>query len=787
VLDPGSQTFEPVNVGDLRRSLFSGPFILSRRQQTIVVAGGSALVVQEGFLTPWLSPQKIDLLGLGGIAALHDAPSLGATVLLDAPPKAKEANLRVQVLTDNDTLHHLASLPAGDFGSEVFSIRGLRIAVLFTSKSAIVIRDNGINTSPRFSTEALPTPTRGPSKDVIYHPSTLLGQLLTVVSGRRWAHLTAHGFEDIPGGDIGVISRLPGGRIQDLPTLGRTLISGRDGLFLYDGARITPVPESGSARLGDYPRVYDLPSIGRVMVSTPKGIFELDRQGRLLPQPVPFTLEGLTSPEFADWPPAGVALVLTGDGVFAIDKELNASLVTGGDQVESGDGRIQGIDTATGDVILAGKRGLFLAVDGRSSGSHACSVQREIEKRIADSDICIRPVPGSDARTIGFAVGGIVEAPRGDGLLFESVRGLFHQSTDGRIASLQSKSGQYMRSMTTLPWSDEVLVAAATIVRRDLSLQFLPSSQYSDHISAFESSRFALVVPGLDTGPVKLVRSERGRHEIIGTSLRSSDVRVVAEAPWFGGVIIGNWHGRLAVLDRDGQLAWLDLHDPDQSDKQTRSSFRDQFHTAGQLVSIARFRSVYALSTGGWFRITDERHRLPVAGLPRDARIQATFDPGRGDVLLATTAGLFAVAASGEVRRLGDSTSWVTMRALAREVGSDDILAGGAGGLFRIKQASLDVEPVTNGSDDMIGAVNRILEVPFAGAVIVEASNGTYALEDGKLTNIRDLAAASQLSNVYVFPRLRRIIAKSAYNGPLLHEAARRDATGACTRPIAVR
>jgi len=591
VLDPGDRTFERIHSGDSRDLGFRGPFTLPRRRQTVVIASPTSevLAIEDRSLRLWISPQEMKMAGLHSIGRLHDAPSLSATIVLGST--LGERKYGVHVLADDNSWHHVVSLGEDDFHRKVVDAPGSGVTLLITAKTVFAIRNNGPDASPWFSAERLQHST---TTNVIsdYHVSELFGQVLAFAPRARWTRLvSAGGFEDIPGGDIGPMpdlsAYLPQGRIQDLPTLGRTLIEGRDGLFLYDGTRIVAVTDSSPNHIGQLPRAYDLPSIGRVVVTTRRGLFELDREGRLQPRPMPFATDGWSGPSFIDWPSAGVALANTTGGLFVLDRDLDASAVPGGDQVELEAN--WDVNRATSEIILIGKRGLFLAVDGRRGGSRACRALLEKRARIPYSDMCLNAVPELDARSISFPLDGTAKAP------------------------------------------------------------FIP------------------LPPSL--------------------------------------------HGRGHVL--------------------------------------------------------------------------AALNLGSTEVLFATTAGLFAADNRGNARQLGSTADLRIVRTLAIEAGSGHVLAGGDGGLFRIKVGSQDVEPVENGTNETIGAVTRIVDASFARINVIEASNGTYALENGKLSIIRDLAAASRLSSVHAFPHLQRLLTmRRRDQGPLLYEVGRRDSTGVCSRPI---
>lgn len=158
--------------------------------------------------------------------------------------------------------------------------------------------------------------------------------------------------------------------------------------FLYDGKAIRPVVDGGRDRLGDLPRVYDLPSIKRVLVVTRSGWFELRPEGNMVALSMPFPVEGLPMAEIADWPESAVALVSTRAGLFSLDANLNATPVAGGDHIGLGWlGFSNGANPATGEMILTGRYGLFLAVDSQHSRDHICRDQQELESKISRSNL----------------------------------------------------------------------------------------------------------------------------------------------------------------------------------------------------------------------------------------------------------------------------------------------------------------------------------------------------------------------------------------------------------------
>lgn len=300
--------------------VFDGIAVLPRRKITVLTSStGIPMIVGNHELTPWLSPRQMAAHG-SGIFSVHDAPFLNATVVISL-------DRRVYVLTDDDQWYRVGALDKKDYG-RLLDAPGSHGELLANNYSVLFIRkDPGDGT---FRADVLAsTFTSGASFP--FKVSNLFGQVLTyrdwglISYGRGWRRLTDDSFENIPGGDIGMPRPSPfGGSIQDLPTIGRTLIEGRDGLFLYDGKTMAPIAGAERQVIGDYPVAYDLPSIGHVVVITEKGMFDLTKEARLVALEMPFPPERAFMQKIADWPDAGVALVSTRSGLFALSSDLMA-------------------------------------------------------------------------------------------------------------------------------------------------------------------------------------------------------------------------------------------------------------------------------------------------------------------------------------------------------------------------------------------------------------------------------------------------------------------------------
>lgn len=238
VLESGSDHFDRIDERRVR-----GPYLLPRRKVTVVTDLNSLpfVVMEDRSLKPWVSPEWLASHDIRGIQAFYDSPFLSATIV-------HSGNARLNVLGDNGAWQEVAKLDVRDFGT-VFDAPTSGASIFLGSKSVVAIRKRGLGDSAHFSGELL---FAGDGADQRAKPSSLFGRLLTYDRGSdgqmRWRHLGNTAFEDIPGGAIPVPypKIAPYGNIRDLPLLRRTLIDSGDGLFLYDGSAIVPVPDKRS-------------------------------------------------------------------------------------------------------------------------------------------------------------------------------------------------------------------------------------------------------------------------------------------------------------------------------------------------------------------------------------------------------------------------------------------------------------------------------------------------------------------------------------------------------------
>jgi hypothetical protein len=217
----------------------------------------------------------------------------------------------------------------------------------------------------------------GDGADQRAKPSSLFGRLLTYDRGSdgqmRWRHLGNTAFEDIPGGAIPVPypKIAPYGNIRDLPLLRRTLIDSGDGLFLYDGSAIVPVPDKRSRPDRFIGRPVDLPSIGKTLLMTSTGVFELTPGGGLKRVSLPPPTHGLVG--LADWPEARAALLSTGGGLYALDGDLRATFIPGTDTIGISTSKFAvGVNAGSGEMVLSARSGLYLTVDSVRPDAGSC-------------------------------------------------------------------------------------------------------------------------------------------------------------------------------------------------------------------------------------------------------------------------------------------------------------------------------------------------------------------------------------------------------------------------------
>ena len=313
ILRPGANQFEeiPGSAGP-SGSRFGAITVLPRRHLTIVVErSGTVFVVNGGTLEPWLS-DVLSSHGVSGIREFYDSPFLSALIVRDTGGT-------IHALTDDDKWEDVGSIDKSASGYFV-DTPASGVAVFVSPAFVLAIRKKGFGAEASLVSDVLD------GHDFVM--SRLLGQVFgfhaTFLSRGRWQRLSPEGFIDIPGGEFTPVVHNGISLVRDLPTLGRVLLEGPQGLYLYDGEKIEPVKGGGHEAYGDNPRVHDLASIGRVLFVTRHGIAELIKDGELVSRPMPFPTDNTyPATQLVDWPKAGMALAATKLGIFALGSGLN--------------------------------------------------------------------------------------------------------------------------------------------------------------------------------------------------------------------------------------------------------------------------------------------------------------------------------------------------------------------------------------------------------------------------------------------------------------------------------
>ena len=170
--------------------------------------------------------------------------------------------------------------------------------------------------------------------------------------------LEADGLHPVPGDPP---RNLDGARLWKATSLGGVLIETKDGLFRYDGTRVTEVASSSPERIGRYVSPVDVPAVGLITLQTDQGLFTLDREGRLKRLVVPgYSYTGNSVSELAA---AHVGLVATEHDLFAFDSDGNVWPIPGDTHDRYQDPFVGAIPSR--DVmLLGGDRALYLVAAG---------------------------------------------------------------------------------------------------------------------------------------------------------------------------------------------------------------------------------------------------------------------------------------------------------------------------------------------------------------------------------------------------------------------------------------
>ncbi len=371
LLQPGAHSFQ--TIGEPSYS-YSPPFLLSESHETIVIRGGRALVVGKSALEPWKPAEALVKAGADGIAGVYEAPSIHAIIVVDTAH-------RLWGSPDGINWQKLASLDKDAFG-KVFDSPEANSA-LFVSLKSVTKISNAENGGELVTETLSSTNANGADRDFAYLPQ--FGQVLKYGRGsvgeflRRpglslpkasWRKLAPRGFDPITGGDdVGAAPQgAVGWRVKALKSVGIALIDGRRGLFSYDGKEIVAIKGGERAKIGRYPMFFDLPAIKRTLINTEHGLKMLSDK-ELIDAPIEFPSPALM---VSDWPEAERSVIFSADKIAIVDGELRVRETLDINEIGFNSSVSGGSNPETGDLIFTGKRGTYLIVDTKRSGSDAC-------------------------------------------------------------------------------------------------------------------------------------------------------------------------------------------------------------------------------------------------------------------------------------------------------------------------------------------------------------------------------------------------------------------------------
>jgi hypothetical protein len=401
VLPPGAARFEKIPGSHevvVSHGMFEGPFVLPHRKETVVAASDATPYrVEDKTLVPWLSPQEMSGYGGAGIARVYESRFLGGEVVLDN-------NGRLSILTDDNHWREVMSLGKDDWG-EVADAPKSGVAIFLGYHAAVIApKPGGGYTGWKVDGDShAGTVVSGgnytSAASFNFYVSKLFGEAfyfgrswLLDFRNPRWLRVTPKGFDEIEGSSRVVLSgsnlldSFKFSSVHDLDSIHRILFQGRDGLYLYDGNSIVPIPNSGPDVVGAYPKFLNMPALGRSLVVgldskpldisvlvTPLGewqtrIFEVTPDGRLEKVSVPRSVWGLQ-----EWPQAHVGLAWARDAVYTLNTDLTfvrraLPRSSEGTQINY----VSAPNPETGDVLISSSAGLFLAVTGAAANEGAC-------------------------------------------------------------------------------------------------------------------------------------------------------------------------------------------------------------------------------------------------------------------------------------------------------------------------------------------------------------------------------------------------------------------------------
>lgn len=347
-LDPGKIEFR--QIAAYRRGekkSYKGVVRVDRMKATIVGGSEGLFVVANDELRPLPVTANVRPLIIG---ELIDLPTLGAIAWASAGGD-------VQIRWDSGLLEEVKAPRPFLHLRQIQELSNPDALILQFDQMTTVLPVHGKHEDRRLSTTH---PTPWPDDRGGWLSKLLDQYLILPPNAGPLRRLGIKGLEDVPG------ATFSHGTMRDVSAIGAVLIQARQGMFLYDGQRVTRFETK--EEVGDYSTVWNLTSIKRTFISNLKSVFEFTPDGQLRPVPLPTQLAPGPSIHMIELPGMQAGIFLAERGVFAIDANRGFVSVRGGEQISRA--RRTHPDSVIGsrnEFMLVDAAGLYV-VTNRSSG-----------------------------------------------------------------------------------------------------------------------------------------------------------------------------------------------------------------------------------------------------------------------------------------------------------------------------------------------------------------------------------------------------------------------------------
>lgn len=346
---------------------FSGPYILESRKETLVESGGLPYLISDTKLVPWPDTENLKQLGITNIFSIYDAPALGGIIIL-----TRDWDL---YLYNEGEVQKIAEF-SGEVSGKLVNLNNLNTAVFIRQTSVHFFNKN--HKIQKIDIQKIAaTAARGSWQNYIVY----LEQYNQIIRYNPNLKGLKYKFEKLTQDGFKVISDEPA--IQDevenytsmntlfteVPSMNTTIFRDSNNISLYNGKNFINIIDNYKDTFGGFRNIIPLPSIKKIIISSSEnGAFEISSKGKISKINFRVSHTGIPRPQFIDWPSAEAALIITTDGVYALDHELNTLKVNGGESVTSEYSRaFVSFIPALGDVLLKTREGLVSVVDSHAS------------------------------------------------------------------------------------------------------------------------------------------------------------------------------------------------------------------------------------------------------------------------------------------------------------------------------------------------------------------------------------------------------------------------------------